>query len=117
MDNESMIQQFAAYLERRFPGRSTAKHYISDLRQFAAICPEPWAAVTKADIDAFVDEQRQAGRASATVKRRVAALKTFFDFLAESLDDPQRPNPVSMRRHAGRQARPLTGHVTWLWLT
>jgi integrase/recombinase XerD len=107
MDNETMIQQFAAYLERRFPGRSTAKHYISDLRQFAAICPEPWAAVTKADIDAFVDEQRQAGRASATVKRRVAALKTFFDFLAESLDDPQRPNPVSMRRHAGRQASRL----------
>jgi site-specific recombinase XerD len=107
LDNETLIQQFAAYLRRRFPDRSTAKHYISDLRQFSAMCTKPWTAVTCADIDAFVDQQRQAGRASATVKRRVAALKTFFDFLAETLGEPQRPNPVSMRRHAGRQPRRL----------
>ena len=64
MDNETLIQQFAAYLRRRFPDRSTAKHYTSDLRQFSAMCTEPWAAVTCVDIDAFVDQQRQAGRAA-----------------------------------------------------
>jgi site-specific recombinase XerD len=104
LDNETLTQQFAAYLRRRFPDRSTTKHYISDLHQFSATCTKPWTAVTCTDIDAFVDEQRQAGRASATVKRRVAALKTFFDFLAETLGEPQRLNPVSMRRH------PRPGH-------
>jgi site-specific recombinase XerD len=107
MDNETLTQQFGAYLQRRFPGRSTAKHYLSDLRQFAATCAKPWGEVTVADIDAFIDQQRETGRAPATIKRRAASLKTFFDFLAETQGAPERPNPVSMRRHAGRQPRHL----------
>jgi len=36
------------------------------------------------------------------VRRRVAALKTFFDFLAEDSGDLSWPNPVRFKRHAGK---------------
>jgi site-specific recombinase XerD len=59
------------------------------------------------DIDAFVDQQRAKGLKPATVNRRVAALKTFFDFLAEETGDLSWPNPVRYKRHAGKRARHL----------
>ena len=59
------------------------------------------------DIDTFVDQQRQAGLSAATVKRRVAALKVFFDFLAEETGDLSWANPVRFKRHAGKQPRQL----------
>jgi len=59
------------------------------------------------DIDEFVDAQRQSGLKAATVKRRVAALKTFFDFLAEESGDLSWPNPVRFKRHAGKQPNTL----------
>lgn len=105
--NAEWIQQFEAYLKRRFPGRSTAKHYVSDLRLFVEHHSAPLTEVTIQDVDHFVDQQYDQGRAPATVKRRAAALKTFFDFLAEERGEPERSNPVSMRRHAGRQPRRL----------
>lgn len=112
LTNAEWIERFEADLKRRFHDRSTAKHYVSDLRLFVADQPEPLAAITTARVDAFVDRQRAQGLAPATVKRRVAALKTFCDFLAETLGEPQRPNPVSMRRHAGRQPRLLPRDLT-----
>ncbi|MFQ6102242.1 MAG: tyrosine-type recombinase/integrase [Anaerolineae bacterium] len=54
-----------------------------------------------------MDHQHAQGLSPATVKRRAAALKAFFDFVAEELEQPDRPNPVSMKRHAGRQPRHL----------
>lgn len=107
LTNPKWINRFEAYLKRRFPDRSTAKHYTSDLRLFVQHHPGPLTEITPRDVDAFVDQQRAQGLAPSTVKRRVAALKTFFDFLAETLEEPNRPNPVSMRRHAGRQPKLL----------
>ena len=101
------IEQFKQYLHRRAPGRRTAIDYVSDVRQFAAACPKPWRQVTMLDIDTFVDQQRQAGLSGATVKRRVAALKVFFDFLAEESHDLAWPNPVRFKRHAGQSAQKL----------
>lgn len=107
LTNSDWIQLFEGDLKRRFPDRSTAKHYVSDLRIFTQYHPEPLTEVTTKDIDAFVDDQRARGLAPATVKRRAASLKTFFDFLAQELGEPSRANPVCMRRHAGRQRRHL----------
>jgi site-specific recombinase XerD len=107
MDRTESITQFEQYLKRRFPGRRTAIDYVSDVRLFAAFCAKPWRDVTIHDIDAFVDHQRTAGRSQATIKRRVAALKTFFDFLAEDSGDLTWPNPVRFKRHAGKQPKPL----------
>jgi integrase/recombinase XerC len=107
LSNAEWINRFEAYLKRRFPDRSTAKHYTSDLRLFVQHHLGPLSEITPQDMDVFVDQQRAQGLAPSTVKRRVAALKTFFDFLAETLEEPNRPNPVSMRRHAGRQPKLL----------
>lgn len=105
--NSDWIQAFAAYLRRRFPQRSTATHYTSDLRIFEQFHTGPLTEVTVQDVDRFVEHQYALGMTPATVKRRVAALKTFFDFLAEEIGAPERPNPVSLRRHAGRLPRHL----------
>ena len=112
MDQLESIERFKLYLERRFPGRRTAIDYLSDVRQFAATCPKPWGEVTMHDIDHFVDQQRAAHLKPATVKRRVAALKTFFDFLAEESGDLSWPNPVRFKRHAGKQPRRLPRDVS-----
>ncbi len=101
------IEQFEQYLQRRAPGRRTSIDYVSDVRQFTAFCPKPWTEVTMHDIDAFVDGQRQAGLGAATIKRRVAGLKVFFDFLAEQSGNLSWPNPVRFKRHAGKQPKRL----------
>jgi integrase/recombinase XerD len=106
------IEQFKQYLNRRAPERRTAIDYVSDVHQFAAACQKPWRQVTMQDIDSFVDQQRQAGLSAATVKRRVAALKVFFDFLAEESQDLAWPNPVRFKRHAGKQAKKLPRDLT-----
>ena len=106
------IEQFTKYLQRQYPQRRTAIDYTSDVRQFSRACFKPWREVTMQDIDAFVDQQRQAGLSAATIKRRVAALKTFFDFLAEEMNDLAWPNPVRFKRHAGKQAKKLPRDLT-----
>ena len=119
MERLESIQRFEQYLKRRFPDRRTAIDYVSDIRQFAARCVKPWREVSLHDIDAFVDQQR-AEHSQATVQRRVAALKTFFDFLAEDSGDLSWPNPVRFKRHGGklpqRLPRDLSDEtVTRLW--
>ena len=106
------IDHFGQYLQRRAPGRRTAIDYVSDVRQFATFCSKPWTEVTMHDIDAFVDQQRQANLGAATIKRRVAGLKVFFDFLAEETGDLSWPNPVRFKHHAGKQPKRLPRDLT-----
>jgi site-specific recombinase XerD len=106
------IEQFEQYLKRRAPGRRTSVDYVSDVRQLAAVCQKPWREVTMQDIDTFVDQQRQKGLSAATIKRRVVAVKVFFDFLAEEAGDLSWPNPVRFKRHVGRQGRRLPRDVS-----
>lgn len=112
MEREESLSKFKTYLERRFPDRRTAKDYVSDLKQFMEQCTKAWREVSLQDIDRFVDQQREKGLKGATVKRRAAALKTFFDYLAEESGDLNWPNPVRMKRHAGKQGRRLPRDVS-----
>jgi integrase/recombinase XerC len=107
MDKRESLTKFEQFLRRRFPDRRTAKDYLSDIRQFAAVCPKDWREVSMHDIDSFVDQQRTRGLKTATINRRVAALKTFFDFLAEETGDLSWSNPVRFKRHAGKRPRCL----------
>lgn len=107
MDEADTVAAFERYLQRRFPERRTTIDYLSDVRQFRAVCAKPWREVTMHDIDAFVDHQRQAQLQASTIKRRVAALKTYFDFLAEDSGELERVNPVRFKRHAGKQPQRL----------
>jgi site-specific recombinase XerD len=113
MDERSQdIERFGQYLQRRAPGRRTAIDYVSDVRQFMSLCSKPWTEVTMHDIDVFVDQQRQAELGAATIKRRVAGLKVFFDFLAEESGDLSWANPVRFKRHAGKQPKRLPRDLT-----
>jgi site-specific recombinase XerD len=107
MDEANTVAAFERYLQRRFPERRTTIDYLSDIRQFRAVCAKLWREVTMHDIDAFVDHQRQAQLQASTIKRRVAALKTYFDFLAEDSGELERVNPVRFKRHAGKQPQRL----------
>lgn len=111
MDNATALQAFERYLQRRYPGRSTAKHYLSDLRQFQKVCAKPWAEVTSADIDGFVDYGQALGWKPATLARRVAALKTFFEFWAVEANILDVPNPVQPDRHAPKRGQRLPRDV------
>jgi site-specific recombinase XerD len=102
MDEDKVLLEFEKYLQRRFPGRRTSVDYLSDVRQFRKVCQKAWREIDMHDIDQFVDQQRSGGLKSATGRRRVAALKMFFDFLAEESGDLSWPNPVRFKRHAGR---------------
>jgi site-specific recombinase XerD len=107
MDEDKVLLEFEKYLQRRFPERRTSKDYLSDMRQFRKVSQKAWREINMQDIDQFVDRQRASGLKSATVRRRVAALKTFFDFLAEESGDLSWPNPVRFKRHAGRPEKRL----------
>jgi len=102
MDNDEALRRFEAYVRRRSPDRRTPVDYLSDVRQFQRSCPKHWDAVTIADVDTFVDGMREAGRKPATIRRRVMALKVYFDVLAEEECLLDHANPVSLRRHAAR---------------
>src|SRR3989304_2524960 len=107
METENIFVAFEKYLRRRFPKRRTPVDYLSDLRQFRSVCRKAWREIRMHDIDAFVEQQRANGLKSATVRRRVAALKPFFDFMAEESGDLSWPNPVRFKRHAGKVERRL----------
>jgi integrase/recombinase XerC len=107
MDDREALTKFEKYIQRRFPGRRTVTDYLCDVRQFRSVCQKPWREVNLQDMDAFVDQQRAKGLKQATIHRRVAALKTFFDFLAEESGDLSWPNPVRFKRHAGKRAHHL----------
>jgi integrase/recombinase XerC len=111
-ERHQTLQKFEKYLKRRAPGSRTSIDYVSDVAQFATFCPKPWREIKLGDIDAFVDHQRQKGRSAATLKRRVAALKVFFDFLIEDSGELSWPNPVRFKRHAGKQPKRLPRDLT-----
>ncbi len=98
------IEQFKTYLERQYPDRRTAIDYTSDIRQFSLSCSKPWREVSRQDIDTFVDQQRQAERSGATIKRRVSALKSFFDLEQDPgechnlIDHPDRQSEIAQWR-------------------
>ena len=94
------IKRFENYVRRRYAGRSTPKHYVSDLSLFARLVGDKRPdQVSVQDVDRFVDHQVSQGLRPATINRRLAALRTFFEFLAAEKPDREWPNPVIWRRH------------------
>jgi integrase/recombinase XerD len=101
-------ERFENYLRRRYGDRSTPKHYSSDMRIFIqSIGAKPPSEVGTQNIDHFVDQQLAEGLSPATVNRRLATLRTFFEFLASEEPDQARPNPVNWRRHGIKQGELL----------
>jgi site-specific recombinase XerD len=101
-------ERFSHYLHRRFSDRSTPKHYLNDLEMFIQVVgAKPARQVTSADIERFVDQQVGKGLSPATVNRRLATLRTFFEFLASEAPDEEWPNPVKWRWHGVKEVQHL----------
>lgn len=93
-------EQFAQFLQRRFGGRSTRKHYLNDLDLFIRFLGDkPATAVTAADVEQFVSDQLSQRLSPSTVNRRLATLRTFFEHMAALKPEADWPNPVVWQRH------------------
>ncbi|HEX6270006.1 MAG TPA: tyrosine-type recombinase/integrase [Anaerolineales bacterium] len=96
---KEQIDGFEKYWRRRKSGSSTALHYGSDIRIFFK-----WAqghspeAITVHDVDEFIGWQQDLGRAQATIRRRLIALRMFYDYLAYTCEEGV-VNPVVTQRH------------------
>jgi site-specific recombinase XerD len=104
------IEQFQKWLRRRAPQTSTHIHYINDLELFFAWASKQVAEITVRDVDAFIEHFQQVGHAIATINRRLAALRAFYQFLA-MMQEKSPPNPVRPRRHFIRQGQRLPRDV------
>jgi site-specific recombinase XerD len=109
---DEAIGEFERYVNRRYPGRSTAKHYISDLRIFRSFVDKPAREVTRWDVDRFVEDQLAQGHSATTVNRRLACLHHFFEFLAGEADDDAWANPVVWRRQRVKEGQPLPRDIS-----
>ncbi|MCB8989818.1 MAG: tyrosine-type recombinase/integrase [Ardenticatenaceae bacterium] len=104
------IARFQQWLRRRSPHASTHIHYANDVELFFNWCDKAVAEVSATDIDAFIEQCQVQGHATATVNRRLAALRTFYRFLDLTMADAPR-NPVLPQRHYIRQGRRLPRDV------
>jgi integrase/recombinase XerD len=83
-----MVDQFLDYLAlERGLSPNTREAYARDLGGLAvwlqARRVSSWNGVTRRHILDYLLDQREAGRSSATVARRLAAVKSFFRYLAQ----------------------------------
>ena len=85
------IEQFEQYIKSRYPNSSTARHYVHDVRLFNQLIGKTPRAVTREDVDRFVEEQLKRGLAATTVNRRLAALHEFFEYLAAETSGEEWP--------------------------
>jgi site-specific recombinase XerC len=104
------IELFHKWLRRKSPHTTTAVHYVNDLELFFAWRNKPPDQITLHDVDAFIEHSQQQGHSIATVNRRLAALRSFYHFLAVEREDAP-PNPVLPKRHFIRQGRRLPRDV------
>jgi site-specific recombinase XerD len=100
------IERFINWQRRRNADARTWRDYQYDLKQFAEVIGDsPPEKVTFHDVDRFVIQQAKRGFTPATINRRLAALASFYAFLAD--DDPELVCPVLPHRHFLRQPQRL----------
>jgi len=80
---------------------------VHDLRLFDQLIGKAPRAVSREDVDRFVEDQLARGLAATTVNRRLASLHEFFEYLAEESQDPEWLNPVNWKRHKVKPGKPL----------
>ena len=109
---KTAIEEYEGYLERRFPGSTTAKHYVSDVRIFERFISKEPRDVTRQDISRFVEDQLRQGHTAATVNRRLACLRRMFEFLAGEADDDTWSNPVVWQYHQVKEGMALPRDIS-----
>jgi integrase/recombinase XerD len=110
---KTAMTKFKQYLQRRYPGSSTAKHYMSDLNIFSRFVDEVSPKnITPKLVDQFVQEESQQGKSATTINRRLSSLSSFIDFLIDDTEDDTWSNPVRWKRHAIKVGRHLPRDVS-----
>jgi len=104
------IEQFQKWLRRKAPHSSTHVHYTNDLELFFTWLSKPIPEVSLRDVDAFIEHCQAAGHAIATINRRLASLRSFYQFLSMMYEDAPH-NPVRQKRHFIRQGQRLPRDV------
>jgi integrase/recombinase XerD len=100
------IDRFVNWVRRRNPNAHTWRDYRADLKQFAAVVGDrPPEVVTFHDVDRFVAQQVARDLQPSTVNRRLAAIISFYIFLAD--DDPKLVCPVLPHRHGLKERQRL----------
>ncbi len=85
---ESLIQEFIEYLDHeKGLAENTLESYGRDLRQYYGFLsedpPRSLANASQSTIVAYLMYLRKQGKATATIARRLAALKAFYQFLVK----------------------------------
>lgn len=104
------VQDFNKWLRRKSPQATTPIHYTNDLLLFFQWANKAPAQITVGEIDQYIEHCQALGHAIATINRRLAALRSFYNFL--DLTGAERvANPVLPKRHFIRQGRRLPRDV------
>ena len=110
---QNKLTEFKGFLDRRYPGSSTAKHYMNDLAIFSQYIGEQGlASINVKTIDRFVQEQSEQQLKAATINRRLSAISSFFDFVLGENEPEVKRNPVDWKRHSVRQGQHLARDVS-----
>jgi integrase/recombinase XerC len=105
---QAELARFKQYLQNRYPDRTTAKHYMSDLSIWSRfVNNKPPQAIDSKLIGAFVQAQCKQGLRASTINRRLSAISSFYTFLISESEDDSLRNPVIWKRHSIRQGHHL----------
>jgi site-specific recombinase XerD len=100
------INRFVNWVRRRNPTAYTWKSYTYDLHQFAEIIGDKQPAdLTLFDIDDYLIKLADRGLKPNTINRRIAAVTSFYRFLAQ--EQPELESPVLPYRHTVRAPKKL----------
>lgn len=108
------MQEYIDYLGmERALAANTVEHYQRDLNGFArflagAGCQLP-EKITADHIVAFLDQQQQAGRSTATISRRMSAIRGFCRYLTR---EKRLPRDISQSLQTPRLKRPFPHVLT-----
>ena len=102
---QACIDKFLRHLEiERGFSPHTLRAYTRDLKDFSVYCNESPEKIEMIDIRGFVSGQIMAGKSKTTVSRRLATLRSFFNFLyregyvkinqAKMVPAPKAPKPL-----------------------
>lgn len=106
------VERYRQWLRRKYPRTTTLRHYSNDLQLFFTWAKKSPRDVTLRDVDAYIEHCQQLGHRSATINRRLAAVRGLYRFLDMDAEEGDAwRNPVLPQRHFIRRGERLPRDV------